>query len=152
MRFKKGLSYLEPGGHGDGIIMGVSHLLLLGPFYYIAHGTRKLWDTLYYCEKKMFFWGFIQPGPNFTQFWPPIPPASGLLWTFYILRNLLFVHLTKHELSTDYLPITSCPLSYWMTPYGEKIVNLKLFVFSRGQSKGRICKKMFFSITIYSNS
>ena len=36
MRFKKVLSNLEAEGQGCGIIMGVTHLLLLGPFYYIA--------------------------------------------------------------------------------------------------------------------
>ena len=34
--FKKVLSNLEPEDQGCGIIMGVTRLLLLGPFYYIA--------------------------------------------------------------------------------------------------------------------
>ena len=33
---RKVLSSLEPVGQGRGIIMGVTRLLLLGPFYYIA--------------------------------------------------------------------------------------------------------------------
>merc|ERR1712051_613304 len=33
---QKFLSNLEVEGQGRGIIMGVTHLLLLGPFYYIA--------------------------------------------------------------------------------------------------------------------
>jgi len=33
---KKILSNLEPEGQGRGIIMGVTRLLLLEPFYYIA--------------------------------------------------------------------------------------------------------------------
>ena len=36
IRFKKVLSNLEMEGQGFGIIMGVTHQLLLGPFYYIA--------------------------------------------------------------------------------------------------------------------
>ena len=36
MRFKKVLSNVEPEGQGCGIIMGVTGLLLLGPFNYIA--------------------------------------------------------------------------------------------------------------------
>ena len=32
---KKVLSYLELEGQGRGIIMGVTHPLLLGPFYYV---------------------------------------------------------------------------------------------------------------------
>ena len=46
---KKGLSKLEVEGQGRGIIMGVTRLLLLGPFYYIAlyWGGIKLCHTLY---------------------------------------------------------------------------------------------------------
>ena len=33
---KKVLSNLEPEGQGPGILMGVTRLLLLGPFYYIG--------------------------------------------------------------------------------------------------------------------
>ena len=33
---KKVFSNLEPEGQGRGIIMGMTHLHLLGPFYYIA--------------------------------------------------------------------------------------------------------------------
>ena len=36
MRFKKVLNNLEAKGQGLGIIMGVTLLLLLRPFYYIA--------------------------------------------------------------------------------------------------------------------
>ena len=38
---KKVLSNLEPEGQGRGIIMGVTRLLLLGPFYTIQTKTDK---------------------------------------------------------------------------------------------------------------
>ena len=35
LNLEKIFSKLEPEGQGDGIIMGVTRLLLCGPFYYI---------------------------------------------------------------------------------------------------------------------
>ena len=58
-------------------------------------------------------------GTNFTQFWPPTP----LEWTVFTYR--LPFHLTKSGLSTDHLPTSSCPRSYWMTPQ-DKIFGLFL--------------------------
>ena len=59
--------------------------------------------------------GVIQQlrGPNVGQCWPPIP----LYWTVMdILHNcyLPFVHITKHGLSTDHPPTSSCLHNYWM--------------------------------------
>ena len=44
-----------------------------------------------------------------------LPPSSGQLWTFCILPTLLQV--TKYEHHTNYLLISSCPHSIWMTPW-----------------------------------
>ena len=41
MRFEKVFSNLEPEGRGRGIIMGVTGLLLLGPFYTIQIQTHQ---------------------------------------------------------------------------------------------------------------
>ena len=53
MRFKKVFSNLELEGQGRGIIIGVTRLLLLGPFYtiqtnfmyFFAHDCMELFDT-----------------------------------------------------------------------------------------------------------
>ena len=75
-RFKKGFSNLEPAGKGGGIIMGVTRLLLLGPFYtiqtnfmyYFAHNctlTLNIWFFRYgrlMKDSKIFYWNgpFVQ--------------------------------------------------------------------------------------------
>ena len=45
---KKGFSNLEPEGQGRGIIMGVTRLLLLGPFYTIQMQFYILFCTRLY--------------------------------------------------------------------------------------------------------
>ena len=47
---------------------------------------------------------------TWTKFWRPTP----LEW-----KNCgqHFVHVTKHGHSTDHLPTSSCPRSYWMSPF-----------------------------------
>jgi hypothetical protein len=53
MRFKKVFSNLEPEGQGRGIIMGVTRLLILGPFSYITlFGGYKIMShtVLWSCE------------------------------------------------------------------------------------------------------
>ena len=50
-------------------------------------------------------------GPNFTQLWPPQVDYCG-----HFPYYLPFFHVTKHVFSTDHLPTSSCPRSYWMTP------------------------------------
>ena len=59
---------------------------------------RAMHDSMYF--------GFIQQirGPIFTTY-----PR---LWTSY-----LFVHVTNCGHSNDHLPTSSCPLSYWRTPF-----------------------------------
>jgi hypothetical protein len=70
----------------------------------------------------------LHPSPEWGSFnnyvdpilpmFDPLPPLSGQLWTFYRFTNyfyLPFVHMTKYGLSTDHLPTSSCPHSYWMT-------------------------------------
>ena len=55
---KSSVTYLEPEGQGRGIIMGVTRLLLLGPFYYIhvicqpKHFHRQ-WYVIRNLEKIM---------------------------------------------------------------------------------------------------
>ena len=44
----------------------------------------------------------------------PLPSLSGQTWTFYILSALC--HVTIYGFSTDTLPPSSCPCSYWMPP------------------------------------
>ena len=55
---KKVLSNLEMEGQGRGIIMGVTHPLLLGPFYYLHSsllGYVIIWLTLYVWNSVIFF-------------------------------------------------------------------------------------------------
>ena len=54
MRFKKVFSNLELEGQGRGIIMGVTRLLLLGPFYYIQTDFQYFFahDCKYILDKK----------------------------------------------------------------------------------------------------
>ena len=51
-------------------------------------------------------------GPKFTRFWPPHRLDNCGHFTYY----LPFVYMKKRTLSTGYLPTSSCPHSYWMTP------------------------------------
>ena len=44
MRFKKGFIYLELGGQGGGIIMGVTRLLLLGLLHHTDQNGPKHFD------------------------------------------------------------------------------------------------------------
>ena len=52
MRFKKVFSNLELEGQGRGIIMGVTHLLLLGPFYTIQ--TNFTYFFAHDCKAKKY--------------------------------------------------------------------------------------------------
>ena len=50
---KKGFSNLKLEEHGQGIIMGVTRLLLLGPFYTIQTKTdQTFWRGVYYCISR----------------------------------------------------------------------------------------------------
>ena len=57
MILKKVLGFLELEEEGHGIIMGVTRLLLLGPFYYIAiNGQPKSTGSVpQFLEKKQIF-------------------------------------------------------------------------------------------------
>ena len=60
---KKGFSNLELEGQGQGIIMGVTHLLLLGPFYTIHTKTDKtFWRAVYKVKTWLdqIFWQIYQ--------------------------------------------------------------------------------------------
>ena len=51
LNLKKGFSNLEPEGQGPGIIMGVTRLLLLGPFYTMQMQFYVLFCTQLYNRK-----------------------------------------------------------------------------------------------------
>ena len=53
LNLEKVFSNLEPEGQGGGIIMGVTRLLLLGPFYYIQTNFSILFCTRLYVRKLM---------------------------------------------------------------------------------------------------
>ena len=54
MRFKKIFSNLEPEGQGCGIVMGVTGLLLQGPFYTIQTITHQTFLGGVYVQNRHF--------------------------------------------------------------------------------------------------
>ena len=79
------------------------------------------------CGQKTCKQGVIQQlrGPNFTQFWPPTLlecTIKDILYTSYRLFSWPSV-----DLSTDHQPNSSCPHSYWMTPWQAPFAELVHF-------------------------
>ena len=93
MRFKKVLSNLEIEGQGRGIIMEVTHLLLLGTFYYIALlGYVIIWltVTLYL---GYFVLGCLILYPSLGNLTNNISVTFILFWPFFFKFLGLFGHL-----------------------------------------------------------
>ena len=120
---KKVLSNLEPEGQGCGIIIGVTHLLLLAPFYYIH---SSLLGALKLVESRAL--------PNFTALYSRYDTMKPIFLEFklddtrlsYWHKNVIG-RIELFLLLPDFANFLSClPVSVLLTqPTGQKISKVR---------------------------
>ena len=90
---KKVFSNLKPGGQGGGIIMGVTRLFLLGPFYYIQTNFSILFCTWLY---DIFSW-YLLTANEWIFFFVFYQNASLILPSVRIYHPHKFHHSLPRE-------------------------------------------------------
>ena len=89
MRFKKVFSNLEPEGQGRGIIMEVTCLLLLGPFYTIQ--TNFMYFFAHNCKKQSVRRLLMR---NVTQAWQ----TNEVRFAFHYMPTNVETYLQQNEI------------------------------------------------------